>query len=206
MTSTPFCFAPKEQLFQRIFPQGFAQSDYHLTKIVIHKGLHKAIRNFRSISFSISEAFHLYFPRHQIPIFRGYAHCANTEGTASKQFPRATDQHPTGEEGLPNFTPHKQNVSPAIPLTRNQHLAPLPPRSAVTSPTKRSEFAKEAASHYKHSQMTSPKKRTIFPKQAIRNLRLQPLDAHQQALDGHQQALYGHPKPANGDFSIEQRK
>ena len=49
--------------------------------------------------------------------------------------------------------------------------------------------------------MTSPKKRTIFPKQAIRNLRLQPLDAHQQALDGHQQALYGHPKPANGDFN-----
>ena len=106
MTSTPFCFAPqKEQLFQRIFPQGFAQSDYHLTKIVIHKGLHKAIRNFRSISFSISEAVHLYFPRYQIPIFRGYAHCANTEGTASKQFPRATDQHPTGKERLPNFTP-----------------------------------------------------------------------------------------------------
>ena len=72
----------------------------------------------------------------------------------------------------------------------------------MTSPTKRNEFAKEAASLYKRSQMTSPKKQTIFPKLAIRNLRLQPLDAHQQALDGHQQALYGHPKPANGDFSI----
>lgn len=47
----------------------------------------------------------MYFPRYQIPIFRGYAHCANTEGTASKQFPRATDQHPTGKERLPNFPP-----------------------------------------------------------------------------------------------------
>lgn len=129
MTSTPFCFAPKGQFFQRIFPQGFTRSDYHLTKIVIHKGLHKAIRNFRSISFPISKAFHSYFPRHQIPIFRGYAHRANTEGTASKQFPRATDQHPTGEKKQPNSTPHKQNISPTIPLTRNQQLAPLPPEA-----------------------------------------------------------------------------
>ena len=56
----------------------------------------------------------MYFPRYQIPIFRGYAHCANTEGTASKQFPRATDQHPTGKERLPNFTP--------LRVCRNQRI------------------------------------------------------------------------------------
>lgn len=159
MTSTPFCFAPqRSNFFSAYFPKDLPQSDYHLTKIVIHKGLHKAIRNFRSISFPISEAFHLYFPRHQIPLFRGYTHCANTEGTASKQFPRATDQHPTGEEGLPNFTPHKQNISPAIPITRNQQLASLSPRSAVTSPTKRNDLAKEATSLYKIGQMTLSRK------------------------------------------------
>ena len=140
----PSVSSPKEQLFLRIFPQGFVQSDYHLTKIVIHKGLHKAIRNFRSISFSISEAFHLYFPRHQIPFFRGYAHYANTEGTASKQFPRrdrpASDWrrrtaklHPLTAEHFPSNSPHRK------PAT-----CPTPPRSAVTSPTKHSEFDKEA--------------------------------------------------------------
>ena len=125
----------------------------------------------------------MFFPRHQIPLFRGYAHCANTEGTASKQFPRATDQHPTGEEKQPNSTPHKQNISPAIPLTRNLQLAP-PPRSAVTSPRKRNDIAKEAqwvcqgsdvslqnrpndlvkeaASLYEISQMTLPRKLRHF--------------------------------------------
>lgn len=78
----------------------------------------------------------MYFPRHQIPLFRGYAHCANTEGTASKQFPRATDQHPTGEEGLPNFTPHKQNISQQFPSQETSNL--------LHSPQKRSDIANEA--------------------------------------------------------------
>lgn len=155
----------------------------------------------------------MYFPRHQTPFFRGYAHRANTEGTASKLFPRSDRPAFNRQRSPTKLHPSQAKHFPAIPLTENQHLAPLSPeaqwhrqRSAMTLPMKRSGLAKEAASLYKSSQMTSPKKRTIFPKQAIRNLRLQPLDARQKALDGHQQALYGHPKPANGDFSIEQRR
>lgn len=78
----------------------------------------------------------MYFPRHQIPFFRGYAHCVNTEGTASKQFPRATDQHPTGKEGLPSSTPHKQNISQQFPSQETSNL--------LHSPQKRSDIANEA--------------------------------------------------------------
>ena len=63
----------------------------------------------------------------------------------------ATNQHSTGKEAPPNVTPHKQNIPPAVPLTENQQLAPLPPeaqwhrqRSAVTLPKKQRHFTKAA--------------------------------------------------------------
>lgn len=140
----PSVSSPKEQLFQRIFPQGFVQSDYHLTKIVIHKGLHKAIRNFRSISFSISEAFHFQFPKRFICIFRGirfpFFEVAHTAPIRKEPPASSFPERPT------SIRPAKKN-SQTPPLTSRTFPQQFPSQETsnlLHSPQKRSDIANEA--------------------------------------------------------------